>query len=175
MLTVVYIIVLVVGLVVAAVGLMALARTFTPGSQAQADISTEVVRYVPLAVGTGAAVFGVTGLILDRWSALSPGAGVIWALGAGLLVGFVIQAVLYARALRHLAAEPSPDASQGMRAEVVITIPGNGIGQIAYHANGQTIALGASSATFQTIPAGATVVIERILRHVALVRPIESA
>ncbi len=175
MLTIIYIVMLVAGLAVLVPRPSGdcPARS-APGSQSRPDASSvKVLRLVPLAIGTGAAVFGVVGLVISRWTDMAPGRGVIWSLGAGLLVGFVVQAVLYYRVLRRTAAQPlPPDPALGLTADVVITIPGNGIGQIAYDSQGQTLQIGASSATFETLPAGSVVVIEKITRRIALVRPI---
>jgi hypothetical protein len=171
MLTVIYGIVLIAGLIVAGLGLLGMSRSFSPGSQPQADVSGQVLRLVPLAVGIGAAVFGLAGLVLSRLTAVEPGPSVIYALGAGLLVGFTVQAILYYRVLQHTVAQPpAPDPSVGRLAQVVIAIPGNGIGQITYESEGQGWQIGASSATFEAIPAGSQVVIEQIVRRVALVR-----
>lgn len=175
MITTLYIIVLIAGLVVAGLGLLGLSRAFVPGSQAQPDVSTQALRLVPLALGAGAAVFGAAGLILLAGTALPPGETVVWALAAGLLVGFAVEAVLYLRVLRRTAAQPPPvDPDQGLRAQVVITIPGNGIGQISYRSDGRAVSAGAGSATFETIPAGTTVVIDRVIRTIAIVRPIQA-
>jgi hypothetical protein len=175
MITTLYIILLIAGLIVAALGLLGLSRAFVPGSQAQPDASAQALRLVPLALGAGAAVFGAVGLILRAGTGLPPGETVVWALAAGLLAGFAVEAVLYVRVLRRVAAQPPPvDPDQGLRAQVVITIPSNGIGQISYRSDGRSVSAGAGSATFETIPAGTTVVIDRVIRTIAIVRPIQA-
>ncbi|MEZ4515412.1 MAG: hypothetical protein R3C44_00760 [Chloroflexota bacterium] len=173
MLTILFAVILVAGLVVVVLGFYGLSRSFTPGSQTQADVSAQVARLIPISIGIGAAVFGIVGLLILYLTDMGSGPSVIWALGAGLLVGFAVQAVLYYRLLRHAATQPPPpDPSLGLVAEVVITSPGNGIGQIAYQSDGQTFQIGASSATFEKIPVGSTVRIESITRRVAIVRPV---
>lgn len=173
MISTLYLIVLIAGLVVAALGALGLWRSFVPGSQAQADISAQALRLVPLALGLGAAVAGAVGLVLVRLTTVQAGMTVLWALGAGLLVGFAIEAALYLRLLRRMAVQPPPiTPDEGLTAQVVIDIPANGIGQITYCHNGETVSVGASSATFEDIPAGSAVVIDRIAGVIAVVRPI---
>lgn len=173
MLSLLFLVLLIVGLLVSLLGLLGWRRSFRPGSQASPDASGHIVRLLPIALGVGAAVFGLAGLVLGQLANLGPGATVIWALATGLLAGFVVQAVLYYRLLRdETAATDETDSAAGLPATVVITIPGNGIGQIAYEHGGRTVQCGASSLTFEAIPQGTTVVIERVVRRIAQVRPV---
>lgn len=173
MITTLYLIALLAGLVAATFGLLGLWRSFVPGHQAQPDISAQALRLLPLALGAGAAVFGAVGLVLVRLTDIQQGATVLWSLGAGLLVAFVIEAVLTVRLLRRVAVQPpAAVADEGLTARVVVTIPGNGVGEITYRHDGETISTGASSATFETIPAGSAVRIERVVRNIAIVRPV---
>jgi hypothetical protein len=61
----------------------------------------------------------------------------------------------------------------GRRAEVIIAIPANGLGEVAFPNGEERVNLGARSAGGQPIVAGATVVIERVTRRIAVVSPLD--
>lgn len=172
MLTLLYMAILIIGLIVAGWSVLGLSRSFAPGTRSQAGASDEVMRMVPIAAGAGAAVFGAVGLVLAQWTDLEPSLSIIWALAAGLSAGFAVQMTLYFGLLRRLVANPAPpEPILGRTAEVVVAIPGQGFGRIAYRNNGQMTQIDASAGTHQPIPKGTLVIIEEIVRQVAKVRP----
>jgi hypothetical protein len=67
------------------------------------------------------------------------------------------------------------DDAVGRQAEVVITVPHDGLGQIAYDNVSGHITLGARSVSGHPIPRGSIVTIERVNGRVAVVRPAEES
>lgn len=173
-LSVVYIGILVVGLLLVGSSLVSLARSFTAGSQAgtRADTGRSLLRAAGFSLGVGAIVFGVVGLLLELVVAMPPQSSILWALGAGLAVGFMTQILLVWRAGRRTLEEEEIDiGATGREADVIIAVPAAGLGEIAYDDANGPIHLGARSATGRPIELGTRVVIERVSRRVAIVRP----
>jgi membrane protein implicated in regulation of membrane protease activity len=103
---------------------------------------------------------------------MEPIPSILWAAGSGILIGIAAQAfflyVLSPSKSSHYSLE---EDAIGRDAEVVITIPSEGMGQITFNNVSGRVTLGARSAAGQTIRSGEVVVIEKIVGRVALVRP----
>lgn len=163
------------GLAVIGLAVASLLRSFTPGSQARPREGTErkLSRATLYSLGLGAAVLGGVGLLALLVFRLSPGASLAWALGVGLFVGLVAELLLvYLPSRRQVEEKVIAIDADGREAQVVIPIPANGLGEVAYHDGDETINLGARSADGRAIPAGATVIIERVTNRVASVQPV---
>jgi hypothetical protein len=174
-LVLVYIGVLVIGLALIGGAIVSLLRSFTPGQQSQpgGKAGSGLSRVTTYSLGLGAAVFGAVGLIAHFVFQADPATGVIWSLGIGLLAGFIALALFFYRPSRSGVEEAILDFdAAGRRAEVIIAIPSNGLGEIAFHNGGERINLGARSATGRPIGRGALVVIERVSNHIAVVSPL---
>ena len=175
-LTLVYSGVLLLGLALIGGAIVSLLRSFTPGSQSRPQGSTHPLfsRAALYSLGLGAAVFGGVGLLLLLVFRVAPASSVLWALGAGLLVGLVALGLLVYLPARDQVEEALIDFdAAGRRARVIIPIPANGLGEVALvDDGGEPIHLGARAATGAAIDAGVTVVIERVTKRVAVVSPL---
>jgi len=131
-------------------------------------------RAVFYSLGLGAAVFGGVGLLALLLLRVAPTSSILWSLGVGLLAGFAALALLVYLPRRGQVEEALLDFdAAGRRAQVVIPIPANGLGEVALvDDGGEVLHLGARAATGATIAAGATVVIERVSKRVAVVSPL---
>jgi len=175
-LAVVYGLVLVVGLMFIGAAIISLLRSFTPGRQAATGpASHRLNRAATYAVGLGAAVCGGAGLLAVLVFHVTPAAGVIGSLAAGLIVAFVAQFVLVWLSGRDRAEEVTRAVDAGGRvARVVIPIPPNGLGEVAYYDGEEEVHLGARSSAGRAIPPDTPVFIERVTNRVAVVRPAEA-
>jgi hypothetical protein len=170
-----YSVVGVAGLLVIALAVASLLRSFTPGRQARPQEGAErkLSRASLYSLGLGAAVLGGVGLLALLLFDLSPGASLAWALGAGLLVGLFAELLLvYLPSRRQVKEAVIAIDADGREARVVIPIPATGLGEVAYDDGDETINLGARSADGRAIPSGVTVIIERVTNRVAIVQPV---
>lgn len=174
-LALVYSSVLLFGLALIGGAIVSLLRSFTPGRQSRPRGSPHPVfsRAALYSLGLGAAVFGGAGLILLAWR-VAPVSGVLVALGSGLVASFAALALLVYLPARGRVEEALIDFdAAGRRARVVIPIPANGLGEVALvDDGGEPIHLGARAATGAAIDAGATVVVDRVTKRIAVVRPL---
>ena len=110
--------------------------------------------------------------MLDRKS-LQEYPSILLATGVGLLFGGLAQVfflyILSPSKSSHYSLE---DEAIGREAEVIISIPDDGLGKIAFKNVGGRITLGARSATGESISTGKLVTIEKIVGRAALVRPV---
>jgi hypothetical protein len=174
-LVIAYGIVLIVGLALIAAALLSLLRSFSAGSRTRPPDSAGRVlsRAVSYSLGLGAVVFGIVGLVARLVLRVAPGPSVLWSLGAGLLVAFIAQAVLVYLPNRNRVEEAAVAVdAEGREAQVVIPVPANGLGEVAYREGTARVNLGARSAAGQPIPQGEVVLIERVVNRVAIVRPV---
>lgn len=143
---------------------------------ADADADFDFVSISPFALAVFGATFGLIGLITRMWLELETVPSVLWSGGLALAFGAAAQAffiyILSPSKSSHFSLEA--DAT-GREAEVIITIPGNGLGQIAFNNISGRVNLGARSATGKQIRTGRLVRIERIVGRVAFVQPLDEA
>ncbi len=164
-----------IGLALIGGAIFSLLRSFTPGRQTRPQGATHPLfsRAVTYSLGLSAAVFGVAGLVAHLLFHTAPATGILIALGLGLVVGFIALAILvYLPARGRVEEELIDFDATGRRAEVVITIPVNGLGEVALRQGAKHVNLGARSATGRPIPSGTMVVIERVTKRVAVVSPV---
>jgi hypothetical protein len=162
------------GLALVGGAIYSLLRSFPPGSQKKPRSSTSrlLSRGMVYSLGLGLAVAGAVGLIAQLLFRTSTTVGLIWSIVAGALVALIALFLLVYLPSRGRAEEALLDFdAAGRRAEVVIAIPANGLGEVAFLDDQERINLGARSATGRAIPQGATVVIERVTRRIAVVSP----
>lgn len=164
-----------VGLALIGGAIISLLRSFTPGRQTRPQGATRplVSRAVTYSLGLGAVVFGLAGLAAHWLWRVAPTTGILVALGLGLLAGFIALVLLvYLPARGRVEEELLDFDAAGHRAEVVIPIPVNGLGEVALGEGAARVNLGARSATGRPIPRGTVVVIERVTKRVAVVAPL---
>ncbi len=128
----------------------------------------------PFSLAMFGATFGTVGLITRLWLDMDPIPSVLWATGIGLVIGVLAQLFfLYVLSPSKSSHFSLQDDAIGRQAEVVLTIPGQGIGEISFDNISGRVKLGARSTTGRPITAGHLVVIERVVGRVAMVRPVE--
>jgi len=147
---------------------------------AHADIDADVdggagfTHVSPFALAVFGATFGLVGLITSVWAEMEPIPSILISTAAGLLVGGAAQAlfiyVLSPSKSSHFSLE---DDALGRDAEVTISIPANGKGQVAYNNVSGRVTMGARSSSGEPIPSGTTVVIKRVSGRNAIVRPLD--
>jgi hypothetical protein len=117
-------------------------------------------------------IFGMVGLITRLWLEMEAIPSILISAVSGLVIGAAAPAffiyVLSPSKSSHFSL--SEDAS-GRQAEVIISIPDKGLGQIAFNNVSGRVTLGARSSTGQDIENGDLVTIEKIVGRVAIVRP----
>jgi len=139
----------------------------------EGDVS--FVSISPFAMAMFGATFGLTGLITRLWLNMDAIPSILWASGMGLVVGGLAQLFFfYVLSPSKSSHYRLTDDGIGREAEVIITIPTNGLGTIAFDNVSGRVTLGARSATDQPIARGQFVTIERITGRVAVVRPVDS-
>lgn len=141
---------------------------------ADTDAGFDFVSVSPFALAMFGAAFGMTGLITRLWLDMDVIPSVLWAAGAGILIGGAAQVFfLYVLSPSKSSHFTLADDAVGREVEVIITIPGSGLGQIAYDNVSGRVRLGARSVTGKQIKSGTFVTIEKITGRVAVVRPVE--
>lgn len=172
-LNIVYTAVVAVSFIFALISLLGAEVTDALDFDIDADGDVGFVSISPFALAMFGAAFGLTGLITRIWLDMDPIPSILWASGMGFVVGIVAQAfffyVLSPSKSSHFRLQ---DDGIGREAEVIITIPQDGLGTIAFDNVSGRVTLGARSATNQPIARGKFVTIERITGRVAVVRPV---
>jgi hypothetical protein len=101
---------------------------------------------------------------------------ILIATAAGLVIGGAAQLFfLYVLSPTKSSHFTLADDAIGREAEVIITIPGEGLGQIAYNNVSGRVKLSARSAGGDKIASGKLVIIEKVVGRVALVKPVDAA
>jgi membrane protein implicated in regulation of membrane protease activity len=124
-------------------------------------------------VGVLAAVFGITGYLLWRYSALSTGLQIVTAAGAAVL-GSAVGMRAVSKWATQAAEEDAVDERyllQGHPAQVVAAIAPSKPGEIAYVVGEKRYAAIAQSLDGTEVAAGTDVVIDRVEDGVAYVEP----
>ena len=141
---------------------------------ADADSGLDFISISPFALAMFGTAFGLTGLITRLWLEMEPLPSIVAATAVGLLVGGASQ-LLFLRVLSPTKSSHfslAEDAT-GREAEVIVTVPSDGIGTVAYDNVSGRVTLGARSATGEQIQNGRTVRIEKVTGRVAVVRPLD--
>ena len=135
------------------------------------DADLNFIHISPFALAVFGSTFGLIGLVTRLWLEQEAIASVLWSAGIGLIFGALAQAafiyILSPSKSSHYTLETD---AIGREAEVIITIPGSGVGQIAYNNVSGRVNLGARSITGQSIKTGEIVKIERIVGRIAFVQ-----
>lgn len=132
----------------------------------------DFVSISPFALAMFGAIFGLVGLITRIWLEMDAIPSILWSAGSGILIGAAAQAFfLYVLSPNKSSHYSLTDDAIGRQAEVIITIPDKGLGQIAFNNVSGRVTLGARSAAGQEISNGDLVTIEQIVGRVAIVRP----
>lgn len=132
----------------------------------------DFVSISPFALAMFGAIFGMVGLITRLWLDMEPIPSIIWSAGSGIVIGAAAQAFfIYVLSPSKSSHFSLMDDAIGREAEVIITIPGKGLGQIAFNNISGRVTLGARSSTGKKINNGDLVTIEKIVGRVAIVRP----
>lgn len=143
---------------------------------ADADTDFDFISVSPFALAMFGAAFGMTGLVTRLWLEMEAVPSILWAAGVGIVVGGAAQAFfIYVLSPSRSSHFSLADDAIGREVQVIITIPGNGLGEVAYDSVGGRIKLGARSATGKQVKRGQTVKIERITGRVAVVSPVDSS
>ena len=140
-----------------------------------ADGGLDFISVSPFAMAMFGATFGLAGLITRIWFEMDPIPSILWALGVGMVAGVAAQAfffyVLSPSTSSHYRLESS---IVGREAEVITSIPAEGLGEIAFNNVSGRVKLGARSAQGEPIPYVAIVRVNRIVGRVAIVQPSEA-
>jgi len=124
-------------------------------------------------VGSFAALFGIVGYLLWRYSQLVVSAQLVVA-GLVALFGTIVATRAVARWAAQAAEHDVVDERyllQGHPAEVVAAIVSSGFGQIAYTVGGKRYAVSAQSLDGTPVAVGTEVVIDHVENGVAYVEP----
>jgi len=132
----------------------------------------DFLRISPFGLAMFGAAFGLTGLITSLWFDMGTGASLFWAVVVGLAVGILAQLLfLYVFSPSRSSHYSLSADAVGRDAQVIITVPNEGLGKIAFDNVSGRVTLGARSVTGKQIVSGEAVRIERVTGRVALVRP----
>lgn len=139
-----------------------------------ADVDAEGFDFVnisPFAIAMFGATFGLVGLITRLMLDMGATSSILWSGALGVVIGGLAQ-VLFIYVLSPTKSSHfslSEDAVSRI-ADVIITIPADGMGQVAYDNVSGRMTLGARSLAGEEIKRGRVVVIEKVVGRVAHVR-----
>lgn len=134
------------------------------------DTGLDFVNVSPFALAMFGATFGLIGLITRLAFEMEAMPSILWASVAGLLVGGVAQAFfIYILSPNKSSHYSLQEDAAGREAEVITSIPAEGLGEIAYVNQSGRMKLGARSSKGVPLRTGDLVVIEKIVGRVALV------
>lgn len=126
----------------------------------------------PVTVASFVTAFGAFGLIALGLFDTSAQWSLAWAAGGGLVVAVIAH---FAFGYFLIAPQGSSEVKLrdivGAVAEVITPIPADSVGEVAFVAQGGRMTYTAKSATGTPIARGITVVIEKVVGGVAVVRP----
>ena len=142
-----------------------------------ADVDADGIGFLsisPFGLAMFGAAFGLTGLITTLWFDMAAGPSLFWAVVVGLGVGILAQLLfLYVFSPSRSSHYSLSADAVGRDAQVIITVPNEGVGKIAFDNVSGRVTLGARSATGKQIVSGEAVRIEQVTGRVALVRPVD--
>ena len=149
--------------------------THTPAGGPDATVDTPKVglpSLSPVTVSSFVTAFGGFGLIALGLLNTSPQASLVWAAGGGLVLAIIAH---FAFGYFLIAPQGSSDVQLsdivGAVGEVVTPIPVGSVGEVAFVAQGGRVSYPAKSANGGAIARGTTVVIEKLISGVVVVRP----
>jgi membrane-bound ClpP family serine protease len=126
-----------------------------------------------MALAIFGAFFGLTGLVTNMWMGMSAIPSVLLALVVGIIFGGLTQVLyVYVLSVSKSSHYSLANDEAGRSAEVIISIPNEGVGTIAFDNVSGRVTLGARSTTGKQIVKGSVVRVEKIVGRVAYVRPL---
>ena len=173
-LNLVYTIVFAISFIFALVSLIGaeLGDVFDFDVDADSDGIFDFVSISPFALAMFGSIFGMVGLITRLWLEMEPIPSIIISAISGIIIGAAAQAFfLYVLSPSKSSHFSLSDDAIGREAEVIISIPPKGLGQITFNNVSGRVTLGARSSTGQEINSGDLVTIEKIVGRVAIVQP----
>lgn len=139
-----------------------------------ADTGFDFANVSPFALAVFGATFGLVGLITSLWVDMAPIPSILVSAVCGLIIGGLAQGLfLYVLSPSRSSHYSLQNDAIGREAEVTISIPENGMGQIAFNNVSGRISLGARSATGERISVGDLVIIEKVVGRSAVVRTVK--
>jgi membrane protein implicated in regulation of membrane protease activity len=139
-----------------------------------ADTGIDFISISPFGLAMFGAAFGLTGLITRLWFDMNAGLSLILAAVVGLFVGAAAQILfLYVFTPSKSSHYSLSTDAVGRNAQVIVTVPPEGLGRITFDNVSGRVTLGARSATGKKIVNGQSVRIEEVTGRVALVRPVD--
>ena len=128
----------------------------------------------PITVASFVTAFGAFGLIGLGLFDSTVRASLVWAAAGGFVVAVIAH---FAFGYFLIAPQGSSGVMvnnfPGMLAEVITPIPVGSVGEIAFVSQGGRVTYTAQSSSGEAIPRGTTVMIEKVIGGVAMVRPQE--
>ncbi len=173
-LTIIYAIIFIISFIFAILSLVGaeIGDALDLGVEADVDADFNFVSISPFVLAMFGAAFGLVGLITRLYFDMDPIPSILWATGIGILFGALAQVLfLYVLSPSKSSHYSLNEDATGREAQVIITIPSKGTGQIAFDNVSGRVTLGAQSLTGEEIKRGSFVTIERITGRVAFVQP----
>jgi hypothetical protein len=134
----------------------------------------DLIGISPFSAAVFGSAFGLTGLITHVWLEMEAIPSILLATGVGIVFGGLAQVfflyVLSPSKSSHYSLERD---AVGREAEVTVSIPSEGRGQIAFTIVSGRTRLGARSGTGKEIETGSLVVIKKIVGRTAIVEQFE--
>lgn len=135
------------------------------------DSGFDFINVSPFSLAMFGTAFGMVGLITRLWYEMEPIPSLLWATGLGFLFGAVAQVVfIYVLSPSRSSHYSLQNDALEREAEVITSIPENGLGEIAFNNVSGRVKLAARSAEGEPIRYGELVVIKRIVGRVAYVQ-----
>jgi len=126
----------------------------------------------PITIATFVTAFGAFGIISQQAFGAAGGFSLIWAAAAGLIAAIIAH---FAFGYFLIAPQGSTEVTEkdivGATAEVITPIPADGMGEVAFVAQGARVTYPARSADNAPIPRRTPVTIVEIVGTVVSVRP----
>ena len=126
----------------------------------------------PITIASFITAFGSFGLLAVYLFNVPDRVSLLWASGGGLVVAIIAH---FAFGYFLIAPQGSSEVTArdiiGLTAEVITPIPANGVGQVAFVAQGRRVTSSARSAGGAPVPKGTFVSIQSFTGSLAVVRP----
>lgn len=173
-LNLIYTIIVLISFVFVVISLMG--ADFGDGADVDLDVDIDGLDFIslsPFVLAMFGAAFGITGILTRLWLNMEPIPSILWSAGIGIAIGAAAQALfLYVLSPSKSSHYSLIEDAIGREVEVIVTIPANGLGTIAFDNVSGRVTLGARSSTGKQIKRGEFVAVEKITGRVALVRPV---
>jgi hypothetical protein len=175
-LTIAYAIILIVSFLFALLSLIGaeIGDLFDFGADVGSEGIFDLAAISPFALAMFGSTFGFVGLLTRLWLEMDSIPSILWSAGIGLVVGIIAQLLfIYVLSPSKSSHYSLTSDAIGREAEVIITIPDDGAGTIAFDNVSGRVTLGARSSSGRQIRTGKTVIIEKIIGRNAVVRVVD--